>query len=204
MTLAPSLFPSIGWMYLYIQQNGEVNWDSDIYQKQSIRNRYRIAGSNGIQVLTIPVNKFSQGELNAEITINYAENWQRIHSKALESSYGKSPFYEFFEADLQNIFTTRYIYLQDFQKKSIEFLLHWMAASVDGLRIESKIKKVHFFSQSIDIEDKTGVCRNLDLNPYPQVFEDKWGFIPHLSTLDLLCNEGPESLSYLLNLPLLS
>ena len=32
---------------------------------------------------------------------------------------------------------------------------------------------------------------------YQQVFETKHGFIPHLSILDLLFNQGPQSLDYL-------
>ncbi|MGN0188010.1 MAG: WbqC family protein, partial [Candidatus Cryptobacteroides sp.] len=34
--------------------------------------------------------------------------------------------------------------------------------------------------------------------PYFQVFAQKYGFIPNLSVMDLLFNEGPDSISYLL------
>jgi len=33
--------------------------------------------------------------------------------------------------------------------------------------------------------------------PYYQVFEDKHGFLPDLSVVDLLFNQGPQSKSYL-------
>jgi hypothetical protein len=33
--------------------------------------------------------------------------------------------------------------------------------------------------------------------PYVQVFDDKHGFIPNLSILDLICNEGPNALMHL-------
>ena len=33
--------------------------------------------------------------------------------------------------------------------------------------------------------------------PYIQVFDEKWGFVPNLSILDLLFNEGPQSVGYL-------
>jgi hypothetical protein len=33
--------------------------------------------------------------------------------------------------------------------------------------------------------------------PYYQVFSDRFGFTPHLSVLDLLFNEGPDSLLWL-------
>ena len=37
----------------------------------------------------------------------------------------------------------------------------------------------------------------LKFPPYPQVFEDRFGFVPNLSILDLLFNLGPEALNYL-------
>lgn len=41
---------------------------------------------------------------------------------------------------------------------------------------------------------------NLGLNrPYYQVFADRFGFIPHLSAMDLLFNEGPDSLTFLVS-----
>ena len=36
-----------------------------------------------------------------------------------------------------------------------------------------------------------------DFKRYIQVFDDKHGFIPNLSILDLICNEGPNALLYL-------
>ena len=33
--------------------------------------------------------------------------------------------------------------------------------------------------------------------PYFQVFSQKYGFLPNLSVIDLLFNEGPDSISYL-------
>jgi len=200
MTLTPSLFPSVGWLFFYITRCHVVDWYQDVYQKQSIRNRYRIVGPNGIQLLSVPVEKHSNTALNSQIVLSYAENWLRIHSKALESSYGKSPFYEYLEADLQNIFTTRYNLLVDLQQATLAFLLKWMGISELPLSsIQLHIPPSNS-TQIIDIEPKTGVCKGLTLDKYPQVFEDKWGFIPHVSGLDLLCNEGPETLRYLLNL----
>jgi len=33
--------------------------------------------------------------------------------------------------------------------------------------------------------------------PYTQVFNEKWGFVPNLSILDLLFSEGPETIRHL-------
>ena len=45
------------------------------------------------------------------------------------------------------------------------------------------------------------ILRDLRLEkPYFQVFAGKYGFVPNLSIMDLLFNEGPDSISYLKNL----
>ena len=38
---------------------------------------------------------------------------------------------------------------------------------------------------------------SLPLRPYYQVFDQKFGFVPDMSVLDLLFNMGPESILYL-------
>ena len=44
--------------------------------------------------------------------------------------------------------------------------------------------------------------KDWSMEPYPQVFEERHGFIPNLSILDLLFNEGTNALDYLKDFPL--
>lgn len=41
---------------------------------------------------------------------------------------------------------------------------------------------------------------NFDMEEYYQTFSDKYGFLEDLSIIDLLCNKGPESLTYINNI----
>ena len=199
MNLIPSLFPSIGWMYLYLNSNAGIDWDTDIFQKQTIRNRYRVMSPNGLQTLSIPVKHFHSGTPNSKIELSYKEDWAKVHQKALESNYGKSPFYEFIAPDLQNIYSHQYNFLADLQKASIEFLLNYMNINPDELKKLKSMARLHYDEQIIDLELKTGILNKFKMPTYYQVFSQKMGFIPHLSCLDLLFNEGACALSYLLN-----
>ena len=57
-----------------------------------------------------------------------------------------------------------------------------------------------------EVTDKTdfrylvnGKKDSTQIEPYTQVFDNKYGFINNLSILDLLFNEGPNTLNYLQN-----
>lgn len=56
----------------------------------------------------------------------------------------------------------------------------------------------------IDLRDEFSIKRpysSIDFPTYSQVFDDKLGFMPNLSILDLIYNLGPEAKSYLQKLP---
>jgi hypothetical protein len=69
-----------------------------------------------------------------------------------------------------------------------------------GLRTEL-VPTASFAAEHLDIHPKhpNTILHDLGADrPYYQVFADRHGFIPGLSVMDLLFNEGPASLEYLL------
>jgi len=64
------------------------------YIKQTYRNRCYIYSANGKLALTIPVIK-TQGNHTPidNIVIDYSEQWQKNHMRAIESAYNSSPFF---------------------------------------------------------------------------------------------------------------
>ena len=169
------------------------------FSKQSYRNRCEIYGANGLQTMVIPVKKNSgRKAVITDIEIDYDTNWQKLHFKSIESAYKSSPFYEFYIDDIIPFYQEKEIFLFDLNYKTICFVLK-------ALELKRKIKftSEYFF----EIPDNLIDCRNIihpkeskkkkdkyfDPVSYNQVFINKYGFIPNLSIIDLLFNEGPNS-----------
>ena len=95
----------------------------DNYVKQTQRNRMSIYTANGRLDLTIPV-KFSSSkrEKFKDIKICYETNWQKNHLKSIQIAYRNSPYYNFFEENLLEIFNQKEKFLIDFNIKSIRII----------------------------------------------------------------------------------
>lgn len=198
MLIYPAYFgPVIHYVGIVNAENltFEIN---DHYQKQTYRNRCFICGPNGKQLLTVPIvhAKTNKKLKTSEIGIDNSVAWQKMHGKALYTSYRSSPFFEYYIDDLQIIFAKKYDFLLDLN-------LAINSAVFDCLEFN---REIHV-SESYEIEptnsvDYRGLINakgrvNYSLQKYTQVFDQKNGFIPNLSILDLLFNEGPNTLLYL-------
>ena len=175
------------------------------YTKGSYRNRCHLANSQGLLRLSIPLlgGKHQQQSIR-DVTISNTENWQSQHWIAIQSAYGKSPFFEFYADLIRPFYQKKYKFLWDwnwdllqqiFSMIPIEKQLHlsqeYQKNLPDGIAdFRNKIspKKHKTISDSSFLQEK-----------YIQVFEEKNGFIPNLSILDLLFCTGPESIIYLEN-----
>lgn len=195
--LHPTYLPSIA-TFVAIAKADTLTFEVfDNYQKQTYRNRMYIYDANGKLPLTIPVIYTQKNrQLYQDILIANDENWQELHWKSIQSAYCSSPFFEFYEHDFQSLFTEKFHNLLDFNFKCLEAIYGCLE-----LPFEFKLSKV-FEKQtenSIDYRFLTDNRREKVQNfkPYVQVFDDKHGFIPNLSILDLICNEGPNAILYL-------
>ncbi|MFW5699856.1 MAG: WbqC family protein, partial [Bacteroidota bacterium] len=95
--LPTAYFGNIEYYSLIKQADNVLIEAHEHYIKQTYRNRCEIATANGPLALTVPV-KFSNTKKTTikDVRIDYDTNWQKIHFKAIESAYRKSPFYEHF------------------------------------------------------------------------------------------------------------
>ena len=169
----------------------------ETFQKQTYRNRCLIATTNGIQALTVPVERDAEQIGSARISDH--GNWRHLHWNALKSAYGESPFFDYYQDDIRPFFEQRWDYLLDFN----EAIRKKMCELLD---IEPIVSLTETF---IAPEGLAGDFRSAirpkhpepdpDFTPkrYYQVYEQKHGFLPNLSILDLLFNMGPESVLYL-------
>jgi len=189
-------FPNVAHFWAIVNADAVYFEVCDNYQKQSYRNRTEIYGANGKLALTMPVSYTQKNrQLYKDVKIANEEQWQIQHLKSLQSAYSMSPFFEFYIDDLMSLFETQFDYILDFNLKCFEVLSN-------SLQLNITPKHTHFFekepTEKKDFRDL--VKRNFEVQsfqPYTQVFTEKYGFIPNLSILDLLFNEGPNAELYL-------
>ena len=172
------------------------------YLKQTYRNRTIILTANGPIQLSLPVTDgpSAKGPIR-DIQLSYDHQWQQIHWRGISSAYNNSPFFEYYADDLAPYYhEKKWKYLFDFNfeiqntvlecidiKKDIGFTVDYMPVGKVPGTVEDMRYQIHPkpLKQSID--------PHFSPTPYTQVFQEKFGFVPNLGILDLMFNEGPET-----------
>ena len=180
-------------------------WES--FQKQTYRNRCLIATTQGIQALTIPVDRPSTVNDIKDIRVSDHGNWRHLHWNALQSAYGESPFFDYYQDDIRPFFEQRWDFLLDFNEairvKMCELIDIQPKVSLTDSWSDISHSSLHTLHSSIiDLREAIrpkhpGADPDFEAKPYYQVYRQKHGFLPNLSILDLLFNMGPESIFYL-------
>ena len=167
----------------------------DVYEnfnKQSFRNRCVIASPNGPLKLIIPVVRSSKNIVK-DVKIDNTQNWKKIHWKSLESSYRSSPYFEFYEDEFYSLyFKNKNDFLFDFNNKINLAILKCLGIDTEIIISSSYVEKdleIEDFRNIIPSKSK-GLEKFKEIK-YNQVFQEKQSFLPNLSILDLLFNEGP-------------
>ena len=183
--------------------------------KQTYRNRMLIPTTNGPLSLTIPTNHNTSLAMK-DIRISDHANWRHVHWNALLSAYGESPFFEYYQDDIRPFYEKKYEFLFDFNmeitEKMIELLDIRPKISITNEYFLSEERKVmseefnsftkHKVESFKDFREAIRPKKPLpdaefESKRYYQVYEQKFGFQPNMSILDLLFNEGNEAIFYL-------
>lgn len=198
----PTYFPSVAHWVVIAHHQGKLMIEAqDNYQKQTYRNRTYIYSPNGKQLLSIPiVHAKSAGHQKYNlVTMEDSFDWKKQHWKSIETAYRTSPYFEFYEDELEPFFKKKHNSLFEMNLESMELIAGCMQLEPFTYQLTSDFQPS--YNSALDkrslVSAKTKQQYNFD--PYVQVFDDKHGFIPNLSIIDLLCNEGPNTLNYLLN-----
>ena len=191
----------------------------DNYQKQTFRNRCIIATANGPLALTVPTMSSGSASTDCpvssgsaagtekcllkDVRISDHNQWRRNHWNALQSAYSESPFFDYYADDIRPFFEEKYEFLVDFN----EAIRQKMCELLD---IHPRVSYTTEYTSDISlqtsaIKDYRSVIHakhpqpDADFEPkrYWQVFQQKHGFLPNLSILDLLFCMGPEAIFYL-------
>ena len=198
MLLYPTYFSPIVHYVQLAKTNRVVFEVEDNYQKQTYRTRCYIYGANGKQLLNIPVQHGNESRKTKDILIDTSINWTKQHIKAIEAAYRSSPYYEFYEEEFLALFNEPPKFLLDFNFKCQVWILEQLQLEISYSKTKEYIKNYTDNSDFRFLADAKST-KKIGLEPYTQVFSNKYGFIENLSILDLLFMEGPAALNYLEN-----
>ena len=188
--------PSVQYVSLFLKSENASIELFETYQKQSCRTRCNVMTANGVQTLTIPVIKVNGNHtLTKDIEISYKESWQQVHLRCLESAYRKSAYFDYYFPYFEKIYKQRFNTLVELNDYCLKVILKLI-----------KVKKEYSYTEDFEkitdnndyrISLSKNATNKIEMEPYYQVFADRHGFISNLSIVDLLFNEGNNSINNL-------
>jgi len=163
------------------------------YEKQSYRNRCYILGPHRIETLIVPVTGKHGKALITDVRIDYSQKWLNNHWRTIRTGYGNAPFFEYYAPDLHDILFKKHVFLYDLDLELMAMGLRW-------LKKEATIKESEVYEATsgagvtdlrviINPKKEDGCNRIFKSTEYQQVFGSK--FVPNLSIVDLIFNQGP-------------
>ena len=196
-------FPPISYVAAMLDKPVVVVEQYETFPKQTYRNRAVVATANGLLPLSVPVIRTNGNHTyTKDMDICYNENWAAKHWRAIESAYNSSPYFLYYKDDVEAILNKKHRTLLELNMDILAFVFKKLKVAKDIILSTDFV----VVDANADIED----YRNrfspknkeiIQLPPYDQVFEDRYGFQQDLSILDLLFNMGPDSLGYLKEVP---
>ncbi len=210
----PVYLPDLAFFYKMAKADVFVLADDLQYSTHGNINRARIKSAAGAQWLTVPVLTHGrQGQRIREVEIANAFHWRQRHLKTLTVSYKKAAFFEKYIDFFEELYAKSWHRLFDLNQAAIEYLREALEIRTpmkwsSEMDIEAKgtariIEMAHRLGcdaylaeqryESV-LDPEAFAAAGLILifvdeatQPYHQLFGD---FIPGLSVVDLLMNEG--------------
>ncbi len=220
--LQSSYLPWLGYFDQIARSDVFVIYDDVQFEKGSWRHRNRIKTSQGIKWLTVPVlTKGKALPLINQVRINNVDHWQRKHIKTLEQNYRKSEYFETYAGDLFQILECKWELLTDLNLTLIKWFMSVLGINtklvmssdlnIEGYGTSRLIEIIKYLGGTSFYEGAAGknyieenlfesegiqiVYQEYEHPTYTQLFE---GFMPYLSVIDLIFNNGPEGLEIIM------
>ncbi len=199
--LSTAYFPPAEYFFL-IAHSSKVfieKWEN--YHKQTYRNRCRILGANGSLMLTVPVlrGSFHKTPLR-DLQIDNSRRWRELHLRSLTSAYATAPFYEYYFDVIRTVISKPFTFLLDLNAEALSAITDAIGITTETAFTEEYLPEGTFtedYRYLISPKNSSQVDGYKDM-PYMQVFAERFGFVPGLSIIDVLLNNGPGTAALLL------
>ena len=223
--LQPGYLPWLGFFEQMSRVDTFVLYDDVQYDKQGWRNRNKIKSAHGSQWLTVPVlTKGRRTQLINQAKVNSTAKWSTKHLKSLETNYRKADFFDSSFPEIQFLLEKKWNYLLDLNLSLIFFLTDYLGIKSKIILSSSLNKKLpkdsspesrlieicrlvggnslyegsagqNYIDSKTFEEAEVGLTYQDYKHP---VYKQLYGsFTPYLSVVDLMFNEGPNSLEIL-------
>lgn len=186
MVLSTEYFPTVEFFAIAAQNSTVFLEAHESYRKQTYRNRCTILSANGKLDLNFPIIH-DGSSLITDIKVDYSTPWVVKTQRAISSAYDSSPFFEYYKDAVFAVLDSHPQKLWDLNMELIRLFALKLGLAVEFLPTTSFIGEEHVISPKVESAYKG--------QEYYQVFSHKFGFVPSLSVMDLLFNEGPNAVN---------
>jgi hypothetical protein len=220
----PAYLPWLGYFHKIAVSDIFVILDNTQFEKNSFNNRNKIKTVNGPIWLTVPVQTTGKFKENLLAKVKIADNsiWNKKHWKSIELNYKKAPFFEEYYPELKILYEKEWAYLTDLCHEMLKIFVKMV-----GIETEIILSSNMKYSESVKTEQLINICKELDATTYISgilgknyINEDEFNkenikliyqeykhptynqlhneFLPYMSVIDLIFNEGPRSLEIIM------
>jgi len=208
----PGYLPWFGFFHKMMFSDIFVFLDDVQYERRGWQNRNKIRTFDGFSWLTVPVNA-NFGTLINEVKIDNSQNWMKRHKKTIELNYSKGKFFSKYWPLIESIYDKKFDLLIDLNTELIKTLMKLLKINTKTIfsselgittqssdRILEICKSLHsevYISGALgtnylklDDFQKQKISVKFQ-NVYYPIFKQCYDpFIPNMSVIDLLFNEG--------------
>lgn len=167
------------------------------YVKGSYRNKSKIVTANGVQTLSVPLQKGKHQQKNIRaVAIAEGDKWRVQHWRSLKTAYQSAPYWDDYAMEIKPLCHYETELLWDYN-------MHWLSGIIEilGLNIQlgETANYLHTDTDKADLRQiilpklKTWSSTKVKAVPYEQVFADRQSFTENACILDLLFCKGPET-----------
>lgn len=192
-------FPPISSISAMYHAEGIIIEAQETYQKRSFRNRCCLIGPNGITQSSVPLvkGKHEQKRMD-QVNISYDESWHQSFLRLIQSQYGRSPYFDYIYEVIERMLTQKVNQLFDLNNQILLWILEFLEIETD-LSYSDVYQKEYIGDQCLDLRSSITKknYQTYENKEYPQMFEERHGFINNVSILDLLFCLGKEAVYYL-------